>query len=343
MKAAPRILVVGVNWLGDACMTMPALQVFRAQHPDAHLAMLVKPVLTPLWRLHPAIDEVLTLAPGNNGLWKTAASLRKAHFDTAYIFPNSWRSALVAFLAGVPDRIGAGAPARGLLLTRRIRLSARTRQLHQQWEYADILGLNPPDPLPAPALSLQPADRVMPPPETPDTVTIGLIPGAARGRSKQWPASHFIQTALNLRTAIPCCRFAIFGIAREAPVCDPISAALQPHAFSLVGQTSLSQLAASLAACDIVICNDSGGMHLAAAAGTPVAAVYGLTDPAKTGPLGPAHQWVCSVGGRVSRDIARDDVAAARALEGISPERVTQAALTALHHRPFHPVLPVPP
>lgn len=328
------ILIVGVNWLGDGCMTMPALQVFRARHPHARITMLVKPPLAALWQLHPAVDAVLTLKPGNMGLWQTAAAIRGGNFSAAYIFPNSWRSALVPFLAGIPARIGTGGHSRGILLTRRIRLSARARDAHQQWEYVDILQLADVGTLPAPALALPTTDPVLPPVRD-GLSTIGLIPGAARGSSKQWPEAHFIAAARRIRER-HACRFAIFGTAAEAPVCDRIAAALQPAAESLAGRTTLARLAAGLAACDTVICNDSGGMHLAAAAGTPVVAIYGLTDPAKTGPLGHGHQCLQAEAHKASRDIARHDPRAAEALRRIAPEQVADAVLQNLIN-PQHP------
>ncbi len=335
MSGGGGILIVGVNWLGDGCMTMPALQVFRERHPRTRITMLVKPPLAALWELHPAVDAILTLKPGNLGLWQTAAMIRAGRFDTACIFPNSWRSALVPFLAGIPARIGTGGHSRGILLTRRIGLSPRARTGHQQWEYVDILGLADVASLPAPALRLPPAESVLPA-ASDGKPTIGLIPGAARGASKQWPEAHFIAAARQIRQN-RACRFAIFGTAAEMPVCNRIAAALQPDAESLAGRTSLARLAAALAACDTVVCNDSGGMHLAAAAGTPVVAIYGLTDPAKTGPLGSGHQCIQAEPQKASRDIARHDPVAAEALRRIPPEQVAGAVLQTLTNR-CHPV-----
>ncbi len=324
MSGGGGILIVGVNWLGDGCMTMPALQVWRARHPHTRITMLAKPPLAALWQMHPAVDAIVPLKPGNIGLWQTAAGIRAGKFDTAYIFPNSWRSALVPFLAGVPARVGTGGHSRGILLTHRIGLSPRARTGHQQWEYVDILQLKDLASLPAPALKLPPAGS--------GQATIGLIPGAARGSSKQWPEAHFIAAARQLRESCAC-RFAIFGTAAETPVCDRIAAALQPDAESLAGRTTLAQLAAGLAACDTVICNDSGGMHLAAATGTPVVAIYGLTDPAKTGPLGHGHQCIQAGPQNGSRDIGRHDPRAAEALRRIAPERVAIAVLQTLTSR----------
>ncbi len=328
MSGGGGILIVGVNWLGDGCMTMPALQVLRARHPHARITILVKPPLAALWHLHPAVDAILTLKPGNIGLWQTAAAIRAGKFDTAYTFPNSWRSALVPLLAGIPERIGTGGHSRGILLTHRVRLSPRARAGHQQWEYADILQLGDVASLPAPVLRLPPADPVWAP-VSGGLPMVGLIPGAARGSSKQWPEAHFIAAAQRIRES-HACRFAIFGTAAEAPVCNRIAAALQPDAEALAGRTTLAQLAAGLAACDSVICNDSGGMHLAAAAGTPVVAIYGLTDPAKTGPLGSGHQCIQAEPQNASRDIARHDPLATEALRRISPGQVAEAVLQSL-------------
>ncbi len=334
----PNILIVGVNWLGDACMSMPAIQVFRDLHPVARITVLTKPPLIPLWDMQPAINEVRMLDSGPWGLLKTAARLRKANLDTAYIFPNSWRSALVAFLAGIPRRIGAGPRIRFFLLTKPVVLPDEAKTQHQQWEYAHILGLDPKAKLPKAALSISPEAGILPPSDKADTITIGMIPGAARGRSKQWPVSHFIQTGRLLLKSFPECRFAIFGTAEEATACNHIADAIKSKAISLAGKTTLPALAATLAQCATVICNDSGGMHLAAASGTPVVAVYGRTDPGKTGPLGPAHLCIrADTDGNardIDRDIDRDDVNAIRALSSIAPERVAAAVIRQLKQHP---------
>ncbi|HAS83236.1 MAG TPA: lipopolysaccharide heptosyltransferase II [Verrucomicrobia bacterium] len=328
MNPTSSILMVGVNWLGDACMTMPALQVFRQRHPQVRITLLTKPPLEALWRLHPAVDDVIPLVPGHAGVWRTAADIRRRDFDRAYIFPNSWRSSLIPFLAGIPHRIGTCGHGRQLLLTEQVSLSERARQGHQQWEYVDILQLDGTTELPAPSMKCSTLSHPLPCPES-DTRMIGLIPGAARGVSKQWPEAHYIAAARMLREKSKC-RFVIFGTAAERPVCQRIDEALQPDSQSLAGQTSLPQLAAALGTCDTVICNDSGGMHLAAAAGTPVVAIYGLTDARKTGPLGAGHQCIQAADVCVSRDIARNDTAATHALASITPERVAAAALGSL-------------
>jgi heptosyltransferase-2 len=328
MSAGRRILIVGVNWLGDGIMTMPALQVFRKRYPQDHIAMLVKPPLKPLWELHASVDDIITLTPGNRGVWKTASALRKGGFDQAYVFPNSWRSALVPLLAGVPERIGTAGHNRNVLLTSRIRLSERAVKHHQQWEYVDILQLGDVDALPPPWLTV-PSDPRFEQKANQNCQTVGLIPGAARGASKQWPEAHFIEASRQVRKQTAC-RFLVFGTATEADVCQRITEALDPDAVNFAGRTSLGELAAGLSTCDAVICNDSGGMHLAAATGTPVIAIYGLTSPAKTGPLGTGHCCIQADPEKASRDIARNDPAAQAALRRILPETVANAVTNIL-------------
>ncbi|HPR69463.1 MAG TPA: lipopolysaccharide heptosyltransferase II, partial [Kiritimatiellia bacterium] len=98
----PRILVCGVNWLGDAILSMPALQAFRWENPDADLTLLVRPALAPLWAMHTAPTRILSLPAGTAGLRPLARSLRERGIDTAYVLPHSFRSALPPWLARIP-------------------------------------------------------------------------------------------------------------------------------------------------------------------------------------------------------------------------------------------------
>jgi heptosyltransferase-2 len=118
----------------------------------------------------------------------------------------------------------------------------------------------------------------------------------------------------------------VFGSGNETDLCETVTAGIGRKALNLAGQTSLPEFAALLSSCGVVICNDSGGMHLAAAAGAKVVAVFGMTDPAKTGPMGKGHRVICAEGVRQSRDIKRDSSEAAVALKSISADRVAAAA-----------------
>lgn len=331
MRTGRHILICGVNWLGDACMSMPAIQAYKQLNPDTRITMVTKPALLSLWSLHACIDHVVELHPGIRGLLRTSTMLRQEGYDQAFIFPNSWRSALIAWLARIDRRVGAGSVARRLLLTHPIRFSRDRHEMHQQWEYADIMQL--PTDLELPPPELQPSlDATASLTESdPSVCTMGLIPGAARGVSKQWPETHFIEAALQIQRQLKTCRFHIFGTQGESTLCQRIASALQPNAVSLAGQTTLSTFAKELAKCQIVVANDSGGMHLAAAVGTPVVSVFGLTDPRKTGPLGKDHHCLVPAGERGKRRIARNDPRAARALAAIQPSSVAKAVITTIN------------
>lgn len=318
------ILICGLNWLGDGCMSMPALQAFRASHPSAHIAMLVKPPLAPLWRCSNAVDEVLTLLPGHSGPFRTGISLRATPFTKAYIFPNSWRAALPPFVARIPARIGFRGHMRRILLTTVI--PEPQEDVHQQWEYAAILQLPPDTPsLPPPELTLPPPPADCPR-RTPAMPLFAILPGAARGPAKRWPETHFVAAAHILYQNQPC-QFLVMGTPAESPLCQAVADALPGNAVCLAGKTALPEFAAALQACDGVLCNDSGGMHLAAAVGTPVVAMFGLTNPAQTGPIGDRVTCLQPEGIQGTRRIPRSSTKAQEVLAAIPPERAVRALL----------------
>lgn len=312
---------------------MPALQHFHACHADTRITMLSRPFLEPLWAMHDAVDATIPLVPTVAGMREAIAQVRQAGPQTAFLFPNSWRSALVPFFGRVPCRIGQQGHHRGILLTTTTPLSGRASNGHQQWEYVDILQLEQVNELPAPALRVPESitqalhDRM---PDTAGTPWVAIIPGAARGPSKQWPAGHFIEAARHIAEQ-SACGFLILGTEAEIQLCESIAAKLGGSATSLAGKTTLPEFTAALSQCSVTLCNDSGGMHLSAAVGTPVVAIYGITDAAKTGPLGPGHALICAEGVTASRSVPRDSQEARDALQSIPPERVAHAALNTLN------------
>lgn len=319
-----RILLVGVNWIGDTVMALPAVQAFRRLHPEAHIAVLVKPGLASLWKLHGAPDEILTYTDSVATMISAARQIRRARFDRAYVLPHSIRSALMPFWAGVPERYGLSGAGRRAMGYRVADSCVR----HQGFEYADLLVpelklaiLEPPQ-LVVPPDDFAEAGRMMASLPNP---RLALMPGAARGPAKRWPAEHFTSLARRW-IAEQSGGVVLLGGRDDEPACTEMAAALGSVALNLAGRTSLSRWVALLKASDAVVANDSGGMHLAAAVGTPGAAVFGLTDPARTGPLGRA---ICVVQdpGEHRRDIARDDAEAQKRLAAISPERVYEALL----------------
>jgi len=365
-----RVLIVGLNWLGDSIMTMPAIQAYRRAFPEKRLVMLVKPALGKLWPMHPAIDETLICEESLPEILKISAQIRSRHFATAFILPQSFRSALIPFLAKVPQRIGRRGHFRSCLLTTIARLPQNADNLHQQYEYMAILGQEAiRDELPALRINsahLAKAEALL---ECGKKHWIGLIPGAARGAAKRWPADYFSALGKILKKSLKC-NIVIFGSTADKELCARISSAIGNDVFpastdpwpsslagpsparaqagrplpadhatvdplqagnhaegviNLAGQTSLPELAAFMSRCSVVIGNDSGGVHLAAAAGAAVIAIFGMTDPAKTKPLGP-RVVVLQDSPLSARDIPRHSAAAEKSLKNISPEIAAEAA-----------------
>ena len=326
-------LVVSPNWLGDAVMAMPAVRRWRRGHPATRLVVLAKPGVAPVWEMVDGVDGVVRLEPGVRGTFAAGRALRRSGFAEALVLPNSFRSALIPWLARIPRRRGTAFHARWALVNDRVRFTAGEARMHQTREDFKILcgdtagdpadaGFRPPrDPALAAALGVPAGAGPL----------VGVIPGAARGPAKRWP--HFAAAARLVSGAVPGARFAVCGGAGEAELCEAVARAIGPAAASVAGRTSLPQFASLLASCAAVLCNDSGGMHLASAAGTPVVAVFGRTDPGKTGPIGPGAVLVRARGVTVSRSIARDDPAAVAALAAIAPDEVADACVRVLRAR----------
>ncbi len=326
---APATLVVGLNWVGDGIMSMPALQAYRASHPNERIVLMVKPAMAALWAMHDAPDEILQLESGLAGARRAAAAIRKAGCSRAFVLPNSFRAALVPFLARVPERIGMPGHARDFMLTQVVRAPLPPGREHQSYEMLSLLAPETPDPVEPPKLSVSEDART--------TATelldedggpwIALIPGAARGPSKQWPREHFEEAGRMLAKELEA-RFAVLGTPAEVELCEGVARAMGPAAISFAGRTNFGEWAALLERCRVVVANDSGGMHLAAALGTSVVALFGITDPARTGPLGPAR--ILQHAQQRSRDVPRDSEAARLSLASIQPGEVYEAVLQML-------------
>ena len=323
-----RILICGTNWLGDGIMAMPALQLLKQKRPDCHVTLLVKDALVPLWRMQPAADEVVGYRPTARGTVAAVSAMRRGGYARAVVMPNSFRSALIPFLARVPTRVGRRGHQRSWLLTQVLKQAGIADNRHQAWEYMELLGLtDEADSLDVPRLSIpgEAADRAKKLlGDTSGVALVGILPGAARGPAKRWPVDHFAELARSLVQTKEC-RIVLLGTGAERDLCMRVAGESGVDAMNLAGETSLPGLAAVLGQCRVVVSNDSGGMHLAAAAGARVVAVFGLTDPKKTGPLGRAHRIIRNADVCGARDISRDAPRAIECLESIEPARVFEA------------------
>ena len=294
-----RVLVKEVNWLGDVVMSLPALKAVRQALPQAYLAVLVKRDLAGFFDGAAWIDEVIpyTVARGLRGLADRRAvvgQIRARRFDLAILFPKSFEAALWATLARVPRRAGVVADGRGPLLTHKAVLCADVLQRHQVHQYLHLLrqslGINgdiddyTPD-IHAPhraQMHAWLADRR----RRPHAQLVALAPGAAFGPAKEWPAAHYaaLIDLLAQRCKAEC---VMVGSAGERRKCEEVAAASGEGALIAAGETNVGELMALLSLCDGFAGNDSGSMHVAGALGIPTVGLYGSTDPARTGPLGP--------------------------------------------------------
>ncbi|MBN1269820.1 MAG: lipopolysaccharide heptosyltransferase II [Kiritimatiellae bacterium] len=322
-----RILIIGTNWIGDSIMSMPAVQALRRARPGARITVLVKPALVPLWQMHEAPDAVLTLEEGIAGTLASARRLRAEDFEQAFILPHSFRSALVPFVARVPARIGMPGHARDWMLTEVVTPHQRDERPHQACEYMalmapETLEREPERPrLRVPEAAAAAARQLLASLPRPRAA---LLPGAARGPAKRWPAEGFAEAGRLL--AAQGWGLAVLGAPAEAEMCGRVAGEIGAAAVSLAGRTSFAEWAAALKACDIVVANDSGGMHVAAAVGTPVVAIFGITDPRRTGPLAERCAVLQAAGPR-GRDVPRRSRAAAERLASITPRQVYDAVV----------------
>jgi heptosyltransferase-2 len=286
LPASPpaRIVVRAPNWLGDVVLSLPALRDLRRNFPDARLEVLARASVLDLYR---AVGEVDGLRE-SRGVREDAAALRGA-FDAALLLPNSFGSALAPFLARVPERWGYATDGRAPLLTRAARVPrAALRGESECYYYRAMLagvGLRvsaAPDASLACPGAWGAAGKALLGEAGP---WIGLAPGASFGGAKRWPPERHAAVGEAL-ARLAGARVVVVGGAAERAMGEAMAGLIGPPALNLCGRTTLAELVGVLSRLSLLVCNDSGPMHVAAALGTPVVAVYGPTDWRETHPLG---------------------------------------------------------
>ncbi|NUN50485.1 MAG: lipopolysaccharide heptosyltransferase II [Candidatus Brocadiae bacterium] len=280
-----RILVKGVNWLGDAVMTLPAIRAIRARWPSAHVTVLTRGSLADLYACEPAVNETLAYGGGFVPFLKLVGRLRRQAFDAAFIFPRSLRASLAPFASRIPRRIGYAGDARKPVLTDVVARDGRLLTGHRVAYYLELL--RPFGEVPAAT-----APEISPPAEavdwarreTGEDLWAGVNPGATYGKAKQWYPERFEE--IGRRLAARGYRVAVVGGPAEADLGKTVARGIGDAARDFSGKTTLPRLAALLARFRVFVTNDTGPMHVAAAVGTPVVAVFGPTDPRTTRPFG---------------------------------------------------------
>ncbi|HEU5251033.1 MAG TPA: lipopolysaccharide heptosyltransferase II [Thermoanaerobaculia bacterium] len=279
-------LVVAPNWIGDAVMSLPVLRALARASPGERLAVLARPGPAAIYRAEGSAGEVRAVS----GLVADALAIARDRFAEAWLLPNSFRSALVPFLAAVPDRIGYATDGRAALLTRS--LPPPPADAHQLRDYDALLrsrGIEPdagPPRLLIPAHAAERAEAALARAgmRADSGRFLALAPGAAFSWTKRWPPERFGRLASELAGRGLAVAVAIGPGEEELARRVSDAAAVPPPVLG--ADLDPVELAAVLARARAVVANDSGPMHLAAAAGTPVIALFGPTDPGRTGPSG---------------------------------------------------------
>jgi heptosyltransferase II len=284
-----KILVVAPSWIGDTILAQPLLALLKSNNPAARIEVLAADWSAPLLGRMTEVDAVIS-NPFKHGEFNFGARralgrrLAGADYSQAYVLPNSWKSALVPFFAGIARRIGYQGESRYLLLNERHRLDVAAHpQLVQR--YAALAGPLPaalPQPhLASTAAQQQAARRALNLPL--DAAPVIFCPGAEYGPAKRWPAQHF--AALARLVATPRHPVWLVGSDKDTAVGDQIADATEGAALNLCGRSSLEQAIDLIASASAVVSNDSGLMHVAAALERPLVALYGSSSPAYTPPL----------------------------------------------------------
>lgn len=286
-------MILAPNWLGDAVMALPLIADVHRAWPATEIVMAARRSVAPLFSMVPAISTTMTLAGG--GGWRgvsavrqNVATLASGTFDAALLLPNSFQAAWMVSRARIPERWGFARDLRGRLLTRVV---ARPPSRAHQSEYYQSLGAG----LGLPAgdryarLEVRDIDRararaLLAEASLAERRTFFVFaPGAAYGRAKQWLPERFAELATLLAAAGHAAVLA--GSASDAAVCREIVALSGDAAIDLAGRTDLPTLAGLMSLAGGVIANDSGAMHMAAAVGAHVVAIFGPTNDSKTSPL----------------------------------------------------------
>ena len=338
-----KALIVAPAWIGDAIMAQPLFRRLHEAFPGLQLDALAPPWVAPVLRRMPEITQIIEapFAHGELALaarYRLARQLSKTAYQRAYVLPNSLKSALVPFLAGIAERVGFTGEARYGLLNRRHTLNAQAlpRMVERFAQLAQAPGALLPESaarsLPFPrlvsTLEQQAATLAALKLERSEKMAI-FCPGAEYGPAKRWPVAHFARLADALQQR----GYAIWllGSAKDQALGDEIVHLSAPTNApqNLCGRTSLANAIDLIATASLVVCNDSGLMHIAAALDRPLVALYGSSSPGFTPPLS-ARAQIIRLGLECSPCFKREcPLVHFDCLNKLDPQRVLEACLRA--------------
>jgi heptosyltransferase-2 len=288
-----KILVIAPSWVGDCMLMQPMLYRLHQRHPGVRIDVLAPPWTEKLLRQMPEVSDVI-INPFPHGLFgmfarrRLGVELRDANYDQAIVLPNSWKSALVPFFAGIPLRTGFVGESRYFLLNdaRKLNKQRWPLMVERFAVLAEDANADISRPLPSPALQVSESQRAAAlskfglPQDKPVAV---FCPGAEYGPAKRWPAHYYAELAQYLRAQ----GYAVWliGSPKDKEVADKIVALGNEPCRNLCGVTDLGEAIALISCADLVVSNDSGLMHIAAALDRELLAIFGSSSPQFTPPL----------------------------------------------------------
>ena len=335
-----KILVRATNWVGDAIMALPALRALRGRFPGAEIAILARPYVAYIYGDQQVCNQLIPYDSQKKhaGVWgreRLAAELRALRFDVAVLLQNAFDAAWLAWRAGVPERIGYSRDGRSFLLTKAITVPKPGEiPPHEKFYYLELLRrAGWIDSLPDESFielnvseqkKRQAAEFLVQSGARPGSLRVAIGAGASYGSAKCWPPPRFAELANRLQAQTDA-DVILFGTATEAAVTRAISSELRRPPVDLTEKTAIDDLPALLSQCHLFIGNDSGAMHVAAAVGLPVVALFGPTDPFGTAPVTP-HCTIVRQKPYCSPCFLRHCPTDHRCMRAITPDMVEAAA-----------------
>ncbi|MEM7828151.1 MAG: lipopolysaccharide heptosyltransferase II [Candidatus Aenigmatarchaeota archaeon] len=293
-----KILIRVPNWIGDAVMSLPAISAIKKGFKNSEVCILGKPWVAPIYFNNPMIDRIIEYRSGDLhkgliGKVRLINQIKRERFEIAILFQNAIEAAILAFLARIPIRVGYNTDLRGPLLTHSVKRPWK-RKIHHTEYYLEMIrssGLVKDVLNDYPNIFISSEEKrwareflisngfLM------DKPIVGINPGASYGPAKRWFPERFATVGNELSKLFDA-SVILFGSSEDVKICREISSMLTGRFLDLSGKTTLRHLISIISQCSVFITNDTGPMHIAAAIGVPVVAIFGSTDPDLTGPVG---------------------------------------------------------
>ena len=345
-----RVVVRGANWVGDAVMTVPALRELRRVLPGARITLTTRAWAEGIFAGADFLDELVLIdgaARGLRSVWRQATEWRARRFDLAVLLPNAFETALVAFAARVPRRVGYATDGRGVLLSNPLPVPEWRAQRHEVFYYLNIIaelerllrgssdietreprtGLHVAEERRRAAREMLRARGV-----GLNRPLVVLCPGSTNSRAKRWPAERFAALADRLVEEAGA-DAVLIGAPEESEVSESVAALMRHKPIVLTGETTLAQTAALLGVADLLVTNDTGPAHVAVAVGCPVVVIFGPTNPLTTRPYSTLAE-VVRVPPECAPCMLRDCPIDHRCMTAITADNVFERAVAVLERRP---------